>query len=117
MGVEWERFRLPADLIGDLTPKPEPPRPRLGETFLRGPIPWGWLAEASRLPGSGFSVAMAVWYVVHRFRRDPRASVAELAECLGTGRTTIKAGLRGAESAGLISVRRDPGRKPVYTLP
>jgi DNA-binding transcriptional ArsR family regulator len=59
---------------------------------------------------------MGVWYLARRFRRDPRTSVAELAGLLGLGRTTTKAALRAAEAAGLIAVRRAPGRKLVLSL-
>jgi hypothetical protein len=116
MGIDPARFQIPPEMIGDLTGPPELPRHGPRETFLRGPIPYRWLAEASRLPGSGFAVAMGVWYLARRFRRDPRVSVPELAALLGLGRTTTKTALRAATTAGLIAVRRDPGRKLVLSL-
>jgi hypothetical protein len=114
--IDPEHFRIPREWIGDLTIKPEPPRHQLGETFIRGPIPWRWLAEASRLSGSGFAVAMGVWYLARRFRRDVRAGVPELADWLGLGCTSIRTGLRLAEAAELVSVTRAPGRKLVLSL-
>jgi hypothetical protein len=115
MSIDWGRFRLPAGLIGDKTIGPDqcPPRHKARETFIRGPIPWAWISRASSLPGPGFAVAMGAWYLARRFRRDPRASVAELAAWLGMGRTSVKAGLRLAEGAGLLTARREPGHKLV----
>jgi hypothetical protein len=116
MGIDPARFQIPPEMIGDLTGPPELPRHGPRETFIRGPIPYRWLAEASRLPGSGFALAMGVWYLARRFRRDPRASVPDLAALLGLGRTTTKTALRAAAAAGLIMVHRDPGRKLVLLL-
>ena len=41
------------------------PRHRSGERFLRGPIPMAWLTAASKASGhgSGFKVAIALWYL------------------------------------------------------
>jgi hypothetical protein len=114
--MDWERFRVPAERIGDLTTETGLSRHPPGETFIRGPIPWRWLAGASRLDGSGFAVARGVWYLAHRFRRDVRAGIPELADWLGLGRTSIKTGLRLAEAAELVSVGRAPGRKLVLSL-
>jgi hypothetical protein len=116
MGIDPDRFRIPPEMIGGRASRPDLPRHGPRETFIRGPVPFRWLAEASRLPGSGFPVAMGVWYLARRFRRDPRSSVPELAALLGLGRTTTKAALRVAAEAGLIAVRRDPGRKLVLSL-
>src|SRR4051812_12381601 len=54
--------------------------------------------------------------MAHRFRHDPRVSVSELATSLGLGRTTTKTALSEKVEAGLIAVRRDPGRKLVLSL-
>jgi hypothetical protein len=110
MGIDLDRFRIPPEMIGDRSAL-DLPRHGPRETFLRGPIPYRWLAEAARLPGSGFAVAMGVWYLARRFRREARMSIPELAGLLGLGRTTTKTALQAAEGAGLISVHRAPGRK------
>ena len=41
------------------------PRHKSGERFLRGPIPWSWLCAASKAcgTGSGFKVAIVIWYL------------------------------------------------------
>ena len=42
------RFRLTPEMREKLTVFPTaPPRPRAGLTFIRGPVPFGWLAGAS----------------------------------------------------------------------
>src|ERR1035437_1582463 len=41
----------------------KPPRHITGELFLRGPIPWQWLAAAGRLGGKALHVGIYVWYL------------------------------------------------------
>ena len=44
------------------TPK-RPPRHKVGEWFLKGPIPGEWLHRAAKLPGRALHVARALWYL------------------------------------------------------
>src|SRR5262245_37171359 len=90
-GYDPERFRLTPGMRGDLT---TPVRHRPGKTFLRGPIPAGWLAEASRSGDAGFRVAVGVWYLTRRYGRPAHKSVPELAAVLATSPRTVKRGLQ-----------------------
>jgi hypothetical protein len=92
---DLERFRLPPEMRGDQAISiPGPPRPRTGETFIRGPIPFGWLAEASRSGDAGFRVALGIWYLTRRYGRPAFKSVPELAAMLGTSPRTVERGLQ-----------------------
>ncbi len=42
----------------------KPPRHKLGEKFLKGPIPWNWLVRAARQPGKSLHVSVALWHLV-----------------------------------------------------
>ena len=95
------------------------PRHRQGEHFLRGPIPLTWLAEAAHASGagSGFRVAIAIWYLVglHRDARTVQLTRRALS-ALGVGRHAGYRGLAALESAGLVSVVRRSGCLPWVTV-
>src|SRR5208283_1942396 len=70
----WDlnRLRLPAELVGDVSTRSRPPRHRPKDPFIKGPIPYSWIASACRLPGSGLHVAMACRFLCGRYRRPNR---------------------------------------------
>ena len=41
----------------------KPPRHRVGEKFLKGPIPYAWLSRASELQGKTLHVGLAIWFL------------------------------------------------------
>src|SRR4051812_28945027 len=106
-----DRLRLPAALVADFRPKRRPPRHRAGETFLRGPIPFAWVASACQLPGAGLHVAMVVRFLLCRFPRLRAWGLAEIALRPGLHERTAQRGLHAAEAAGLVIVAREPGCK------
>lgn len=110
---DWDpdRLRLPPELVGDLAPRKRAPRHRVGEAFLRGPIPFAWIAAACRLPGSGFHVAMAVRFLRGRFPRQRGWGLGEIAIGLGLSEQSARRGLNAAELVGLVAVEREPGCK------
>jgi hypothetical protein len=112
--LDPERFRLSPEMRGDLTAPTVPVRPRTGETFLRGPIPSGWLAEASRSGDAGFRVAVGVWYLTRRYGRPARKSVPELAAVLATSPRTVERGLRAVR--GRLVEAADAGRKTSWAV-
>ena len=57
-----------------------PPRHRSGDPFIKGPIPYAWIASASRLPGSGLHVAMACRFLCGRFRGPNRWGLDAIAK-------------------------------------
>jgi hypothetical protein len=97
-------------------PSRKPPRPRQGEKFLKGPIPWPWLQRAFRLPGKALHVALLLWREAgcRRSRMVPLCLAGELPE--GLNRQSARRGLRQLAGAGLVTIRRRPGRGLEITL-
>jgi hypothetical protein len=112
---DWDldRLRLPPEMIGETGRRRKPPRHRPGEPFIKGPIAYAWIASACRLSGSGLQVAMAYRFHAGRFRyRYGRQwDLSDVAAGLRLSDDSARRGLRAAESAGLLSVSRAPGRK------
>jgi hypothetical protein len=97
-------------------PSKKPPRHKAGEKFLRGPIPWNWLAQAARLPGKASQVAITVWFLAGIKDRRTVALSGSVLEDLGVDRFAKYRGLEALEKAGLVSVSRHPGRNPMVTI-
>jgi hypothetical protein len=93
-----------------------PPRPRAGEKFLKGPIPFRWLGRAGQLPGKSLHVGIALWFMagITRNRTVPLAN--KTLAVLGVDRYAKYRALVWLEGAGLVSVERRPGCNPVVTL-
>ncbi len=116
---DLDRLRLPAELVGNLASRKRPSRHRSGDPFIKGPIPYAWIASACRLPGAGLHVAMAFRFYRGRFRFKPRGrrwSLPDVAEGLRISDNSARRGLHAAELAGLLAVEREPGRKLVVNV-
>ncbi|HEY7311901.1 MAG TPA: hypothetical protein VH643_21235 [Gemmataceae bacterium] len=97
-------------------PSKRPPRHRNGEAFLKGPIPWSWLERACRLPGKALHVPLLLWKEAGcRNSRTVTLCLARPA-ALGMHVDTASRGLRALASAGLVSIRRQPGKPLEVTL-
>ncbi len=92
------------------------PRHRRGEKFLKGPIPWWWLARAFPLPGRALHIGVALWFWAG-IKRSARVSlsVGQLSK-LGISRWSVYRALGALESAGLVVVDRQSGRHPVVMI-
>ena len=94
----------------------KPQRPGQGGRFLKGPIPLRWLMVAASQPGKALPVAIALWYLAGLKRsRTVALSISSLTD-FGVGRLAGYRGLAALEQAGLVSVVRHAGRKPIVTL-
>ena len=93
-----------------------PPRHRAGEKFLKGPIPWNWLAAAARQPGKALHVAIVLWFFAGVKRTGTVALSGAALRGFGVNRHAGYRGLAVLERAGLVSVARHPGRMPVVTI-
>ena len=94
------------------------PIPRHGplDTFLKGPIPWPWLATAARLPGKVLQVSLVLWKLAGcRNNRTVPFRLAHGAE-VGVPRKSARQALRRLEAACLVVVCRRPGRALEVTL-
>jgi hypothetical protein len=111
-GFNLEDYRLPGDYFVNLKRHPPPHHPR--DPFIKGPIPFCWIASACCLPGVGLHVAMAYRFYRGRFqfkRRGTRWGVDDVAKELRVSPKAARRALHAAESAGLLSVSRKPGCK------
>ncbi len=111
-----EDFRLPRSLYGEIRTRQLPPRPGEGEPFIRGPIPFSWVALASRLPGSCLIVGMAARFLRSRYPQKASWSVAEIGWRAGLEERSARRTLQALSEAGLIEVIRKPGRKPTLAM-
>ena len=97
-------------------PSKKPPRHKAGEKFLKGPIPWKWLAQAARLPGKAFHVAIVVWFLAGIKSRRTIALSGSALRGLGVSRHSGYRGLKALEEAGLVKVSRHVGRNSMVTI-
>ena len=94
-----------------------PPRPRQRERFLKGPISWPWLERASSLPGKALHVGIRLWFEMGLAKSSGKVSISMKGMAtMGVSRWAASRGLAALEKAGLISVVRHAGRKPVVML-
>jgi hypothetical protein len=122
--IDLDQFRLTDDDTALVTvpaatstsPSRRPPRPRHGEWFLRGPIPWSWIETATRLPGKALAVGLLVWREAQaRHRTTVRITFAKAAK-LGMHPDTARRALRSLEQAGLVCIAHWPGCGSDVTL-
>jgi len=94
----------------------KPPRHKLGEHFLKGPIPLTWLEVAAGLPGKSLNAGIALWYAagIARSASVPLSNIAS--QRFGLDRNSKYRALSWLEGAGLIRVERKLGRAPVVTI-
>jgi DNA-binding transcriptional ArsR family regulator len=84
--------------------------------FLRGPIPWSWIAAAAALPSRALLVGLCLWRLAGAVKSDTVSFGNSDLRQLGIERATKSRALRVLERAGLIKVARQPGRFPKVTL-
>lgn len=88
----------------------------LADMFLRGPVRWGWLADAGQTPGRGLHVAIAL-LVQAGIERQPTVRMRRrFVRSMGVDRHAETRALASLEQAGLIEVTRHRGRRPVVRL-
>ncbi len=111
-----KRLSLSRATVNTAPKKQAPPHHRLGERFLKGPIPWNWLKVATALPGQALQVAMALWFLVGMKKVATVALSGAVLRDLGVSRYAGYRGLTALEGAGLVSVERHAGRHPIVTI-
>jgi hypothetical protein len=114
--MDPERFRLPDGFCLPPPRRQGAPRPRRGEKFLMGPVPWAWLQRASRLHGRALHVGIAVWFLAGFEKSATVPLAASVLRASGVTRWAAARGLRDLETAGLVTVERRSGRQPRVTL-
>lgn len=82
--------------------------------FLRGPVPYPWIAVAASLPGRALAVGIVIWIWsgILRRRYDLPISLSRIP----ISRSAAARGLTALERAGLVTVTRHRGIRPKVTL-
>jgi len=105
-------FRLIGDRFDTLV-KAKPkrlPRHSLGEPFLKGPIPWKWLAAAGKLSGKALHLGLCLWREAGCAKSRTIRFCVQKSNVLGVSLRSARRGMRALQRAGLISVDQKPGR-------
>jgi hypothetical protein len=110
---DWDldRLRLPAKRVGNSRDSETASAASPRDPFIKGPIPYPWIASACRLPGAGLRVAMASRFLCRRFRSENRWGRDAIAGGLRISTRSARRGFHAAELAGLLAVEREPGCK------
>jgi hypothetical protein len=97
---------------------PKLPKPGKGEAYLTGPIPMGWIQEATGLSGRTWQVASALWFT--GVRSKTKSATVTLTEKtrrrFHLTRSAINRGLKQLAHAGLIIVERHSGTYSIVTI-
>jgi hypothetical protein len=114
-----DRWQSNGDLAQPPPPtanKEPPPRSRRLDRFLKGPIPWPWLARAIALPGKALAVGLMLWLQRGITGRRTVLFCLSRATTHSIPTTTARRAIRGLEAAGLVAIQRRPGRGLEVTL-
>ena len=84
--------------------------------FLKGPISMDWLSAAARLAGKAINLALAVRWLVDMNGGKPVKLTAKALDLLNVSEDACSDGLRRLETAGLITVARQPGQRPTVGI-
>jgi hypothetical protein len=84
--------------------------------FLKGPISWAWLARAMRLPGKSLAVGLMLWRESGCTKDRSVHFCLARAAAEGIPTTTARRAVRQLERAGLVTIRRKPGRGLEVTI-
>ena len=110
-----ERRRTPVASYVSLKSRKPGKRTRPG-IFLKGPIPWAWLAAASRLNGQALQIGVVLWLEVG-FSGEHTVRLLNIrATELGVSRWSRYRALDALEAAGLIHADRQRGRSTRVTV-
>lgn len=87
------------------------------QLFLKGPIPLPWLIRARTCGLLSVVVGLLLWFVAGCRRRSTDLTVSSKQfQAFDLSRQTFSKGLKKLEDAGLVSVIRQPGKKPRITI-
>jgi len=114
--LDLERLRVHREGKLSLSYPENPPRLKRGEKFLKGPLPLAWLAQAGKLPGKCLHVGNVLWFLVGLKSTLTVPLLSSELGRFGVNRQAKYRALRCLEDAGLVAVKRHPGRNPVVTI-
>jgi hypothetical protein len=111
-----ERWAVDAVEVSSAALAPAKRRPGRRGRFLKGPIPWPWLARAMVLPGKALAVGLMLWQLRGMTGRNPVLFCLPRAEAEGIAMTTARRAIRALEGTHLVAVERRPGRGLEVTI-
>jgi hypothetical protein len=114
--ADIDALRIPQGTVMRMPARSSPPKPRQPGKFLKGPIPWSWLERAMSLPGKALHVGIQVWHQMGLTRSSEVSISMSGMNRMGVSRFAASRGLAALEKAGLVSVDRHAGRKPVVSI-
>ena len=114
--LDLDQFRAIREDKARSAKRQRPPRHRVGEWFLKGPIPGAWLTRAAGLSFRALRVGLALWYLAGvRTSRVVRPT-RDTWQRFGLSSDAGRRGLAALEGAGLVAVDRRPGRCSEVTI-
>ncbi len=75
-----------------------------------------WLGTAAHLPGKAINLALAVRWLVDMNGGKPAKLTAKALALLNVSEDACSDGLRRLETAGLITITRQPGQRPTVGI-
>ena len=115
--INPDRVRLSGDQLVPVKGKVNTGvRRRMTVRFLKGPVPLGWLAAATCLPGKALHVAVILRFLSGLNRSSRVRFSQSIARDFGVDRPSVYRALIRLEKAGLITVERHPGRNSIVTI-
>lgn len=112
---DLEALRVRAVAAAPATKAP-PPRHGPGELFLKGPVPWNWMAAALSLSGKALHVGVVLWHLGGMKKSAEVSLSLKSLERYGLSRWAAARGLQSLEDQGLVLVDWERGRKARVTL-
>jgi hypothetical protein len=95
---------------GSYSPKRNSPK------FIKGPIPFDWMAKAHSLPGKAGPVGLGIWFLTGVKGKRTVKLNSEIETLAGCKRKAVATALDQLEQAGLINVTRHKGARPTVEI-
>ena len=84
--------------------------------FVKGPIPLDWISAAAKLPGKTINVGIALWWLHGMSKGKPFKLTGRALDEFHISNDAAYDALTRLEQAGLVSLQRMPGKRPVVTM-
>jgi hypothetical protein len=86
------------------------------QKFIKGPIPFQWMASANALGGKAGAVGLALWFLRGVKRSSEVSITREAMQLAGCQRKALYTALDRLEKAGLIQQKKQSGKRTRVTL-
>ena len=117
MGLgSFQEYELENTFVMPGETKKSPRTRKIDKRFLKAPLQWDWLCEASRLAGKALNTAIGLRFIAGLTNSTTIKMQGAVLKDLGVSRQGYSKGLSELEKAGLVRVERGPGQTPIVTL-